>query len=118
MNDGTFWNLAKKDEKTVDLYIYSQVSERHDKETKVVTAEDFRSQLAEAGEIDTICIYINSNGGSVKEGIAIYSQLMRHNAKKIVYIDGFACSIASVIAMCGDEVHMSNCSTMMIHNAM
>ena len=65
MNDGTFWNLAKKDEKTVDLYIYSQVSERHDKETKVVTAEDFRSQHAEAGEIDSSCIYINSNGGSV-----------------------------------------------------
>ena len=77
MNDGTFWNLAKKDEKTVDLYIYSQVGERYDKKDKVVTAEDFRSQLAEAGEIDTICIYINSNGGSVKEGIAIYSQLMR-----------------------------------------
>ena len=118
MNDGTFWNLAKKDEKTVDLYIYSQVNERYGEEDKAVSAEDFRNQLAAAGDIDIIRIYINSNGGSVKEGIAIYSQLMRHNAKKIVYIDGFACSIASVIAMCGDEVHMSNCSTMVIHNAM
>lgn len=51
------------------------------------------------------------------EGSAIYSQLKRHNAKVTVYIDGFACSIASVIAMAGDKVIMSENAVMMIHNA-
>jgi ATP-dependent protease ClpP protease subunit len=51
------------------------------------------------------------------EGIAIYNQLKRHAAKKIVYIDGFACSIASVIAMAGDTVIMPKNTIMMIHNA-
>jgi len=62
-------------------------------------------------------LYINSTGGSVFEGSAIYSQLKRHNAKVTVYIDGFACSIASVIAMAGDKVIMSENAVMMIHNA-
>lgn len=51
------------------------------------------------------------------EGSAIYSQLKRHSAKVTVYIDGFACSIASVIAMAGDKVIMSENAVMMIHNA-
>ena len=63
-----------------------------------------------------IRIYINSYGGSVFEGTAIYNQLKRHPAHKTVYVDGFACSIASVIAMAGDEVVMPRNTMMMIHN--
>ena len=55
--------------------------------------------------------------GSVFEGTAIYSQLRRHPAEKVVYVDGFACSIASVIAMAGDKVIMPNNTMMMIHDA-
>ena len=51
------------------------------------------------------------------EGTAIYSQLRRHKAKKIVHIDGFACSIASLIAMAGDEIIIAPNALMMIHNA-
>lgn len=51
------------------------------------------------------------------EGLAIYNQLKRAKAHKTVYIDGFACSIASVIAMAGDRVVMPKASMMMIHNA-
>ena len=65
-----------------------------------------------------INIYINSRGGSVFEGTAIYNQLRRHPAHKTVYVDGFACSIASVIAMAGDEVVMPRNALMMVHNAM
>ncbi|MBN2852048.1 MAG: Clp protease ClpP, partial [Clostridia bacterium] len=50
------------------------------------------------------------------EGTAIYSQLKRHQAQKIVYVDGFACSVASVIAMAGDKVIMPKNTMMMIHN--
>ena len=50
------------------------------------------------------------------EGTAIYNQLRRHSAYKTVYIDGFACSIASVIAMAGDKIIMPKNALMMIHN--
>ena len=63
-----------------------------------------------------INVWINSYGGSVFEGTAIYTQLRRHPAHKTVYVDGFACSIASVIAMAGDEVVMPRNALMMVHN--
>lgn len=68
-------------------------------------------------ECDAINVYINSYGGEVCEGLAIYNQLKRHKAKVKTICDGFACSIASVIFMAGDERIMSNASLLMIHNA-
>lgn len=112
----TFWAFSEQHENAVDLYIYSDVASHP--ADGYVSANSFQEALANAGDVDRINIYINSNGGDVKEGISIYSQLIRHQARKIVYIDGFACSIASVIAMAGDVVHISNCSSVIIHNAM
>lgn len=66
---------------------------------------------------DVIEVYINSYGGECSEGIAIYNALKRHKAKIKTYVDGFACSIASVIAMAGDERYMYPTSLLMIHNA-
>lgn len=68
-------------------------------------------------DVDTINVYINSYGGEVAEGLAIYNQLRRHKAKVKTYCDGFACSAASVVFMAGDERIMSNASLLMIHNA-
>src|SRR4051812_45026715 len=51
----------------------------------------------------TINVRINSNGGDVFAGIAIYNSLINHGARIVVYVDGIAASIASVIAMAGDE---------------
>lgn len=68
-------------------------------------------------EADTINVYINSYGGEVAEGLAIYNALKRHKAKVKTYCDGFACSAASVIFMAGDERIMSTASLLMIHNA-
>lgn len=111
----------------LQLYIYSDVQadyEDYDWENnrwkKVVseTSSDFfRKKLDEYQNINYIDVYINSCGGSVMEGVAIYNQLRRHKAFKTVYIDGFACSIASVIAMAGDKVVMPANAVMMIHNA-
>jgi hypothetical protein len=53
----------------------------------------------------------------VAEGLAIYNALKRHKAKVTTYCDGFACSIASVIFMAGDERIMNESSLLMIHNA-
>lgn len=80
------------------------------------SAKTFRDELAAHPEVSQINIYINSQGGSVIEGTAIYNQLKRHPAHKTVYVDGFACSIASVIAMAGDEVVMPRNAMMMLHN--
>lgn len=61
-------------------------------------------------------VYINSVGGNVFHGITIYNQIKRwSNGKKHIYVDGLAASIASIISMAGDEIHMGTGSQMMIH---
>lgn len=107
---------------TLELYIYGDVEgDGYDWWNERViesetSANHFREELAKHPNVEQINIYINSYGGSVFEGTAIYNQLKRHAAHKTVYIDGFACSIASVIAMAGDEVVMPKNALMMIHN--
>lgn len=108
---------------TLDVYIYGDVQgDGYDYLSGQViesetSAQHFRETLAEYEDAKQINIYINSYGGSVFEGTAIYSQLKRHPAQKTAYIDGFACSIASVIAMAADKVVMPKNAMMMIHNA-
>lgn len=75
------------------------------------------SKEIEGLDVDTINVYINSYGGEVAEGLAIYTALKRHKAKIKTFCDGFAASIASVIFMAGDERIMSNASLLFIHNA-
>ena len=67
--------------------------------------------------VSQINVNINSYGGEVAEGIAIYNALRRHSAKIVTRCDGMACSIASVIFMAGDERVMYAPSMLMIHNA-
>lgn len=116
------WEIKQQTEETLDLYIYGEVEpDGYDWWTDEVirsetSANFFREELAKHENVKQINIYINSNGGSVFEGTAIYNQLKRHPAHKTVYVDGFACSIASVIAMAGDEVIMPKNALMMIHN--
>lgn len=118
------WELKQATEpNTLEMYIYGDVEgdgydwwtdETIQSET---SANHFREELAKYPNATNINIYINSYGGSVFEGTAIYNQLRRHQAFKTVYIDGFACSVASVIAMAGDKVVMPKNAMMMIHNA-
>jgi ATP-dependent Clp endopeptidase proteolytic subunit ClpP len=61
-------------------------------------------------------IYMNSGGGSVFAGLAIYNMIKRHEGNKTVYIDGLAASIASVIALAGDKVVMPKAAMFMIHS--
>ncbi len=60
-------------------------------------------------------IHVNSGGGSVFAGIAIYNMIKNHDAETVTYIDGMAASIASVIALASDRVVMRTGSTLMIH---
>lgn len=82
-----------------------------------VSAHNLSAQLAEMQGVSQINVYINSYGGEVAEGLAIYNALKRQSAKVVTYCDGFACSIASVIFMAGDERIMGNPSRLMIHDA-
>lgn len=68
-------------------------------------------------DVDVINVHVNSYGGSVSEGLAIYNTLKNHKAKIRTYCDGFACSAASVVFMAGDERYMNDASLLMIHYA-
>lgn len=98
-----------------DIYIYGDITSWEWTESDVSSYT--LSKTLETLETDTINVYINSYGGEVAEGLAIYNALKRHKAKIRTFVDGFACSIASVIFMAGDERIMSNASLLMIHNA-
>lgn len=80
------------------------------------SAKRIRAALKDAKQAKAITVRINSAGGNVLDGMAIYSQLKDHPAKVTVYVDALAASIASVIAMAGDEIVMAENAFMMIHN--
>jgi len=103
--------------KTADIYIYGDITSWPWQENDV-SSYILSKELQELDkDIENINVYVNSYGGEVAEGLAIYNALKRHKAKVTTYADGFACSIASVIFAAGDERVMSNTSLLMIHNA-
>lgn len=117
MPKNKFWefkNMVGND--SVDLYIYNEISSWEDDD--VTSAQSFKEELDNIGEVSTINLYINSPGGSVADGLAIASMLKRNKAKVVAQVDGLACSIASVIACSADKVVMARNCMMMIHNAL
>ncbi len=97
-----------------EVYIYEDVGEGW---FGGVSAKQFTIDLKALGAVETINLHINSFGGEVFEGVAIYRALVDHPAKVISHIDGVAASIASVIAMAGDEIRITEAGMMMIHEA-
>ena len=77
---------------------------------------DVVEALAELGRTADVTVRINSGGGYISHGIAIYNALASHKGKVTVIVDGIAASSASVIAMAGDERIMRSGALMMIHN--
>lgn len=98
---------SAKDE--ADIYIFSEIGYWG------ITAADFSADLREI-EAATINLHINSPGGSVFDGLAIYSALVKHGAQIIVHIEGWAASISSVISMAGDEIRIGESAQIMIHS--
>lgn len=110
-----FWNFKALDEKTGELTLYGEISN----ETwwgDEVTPKQFKDDMDAMGDIEVLNVYINSPGGDVFAGQAIYSMLKRHKAKVHICVDGLAASIASLIAMAGDKVIMPKNAMMMIHS--
>lgn len=108
--------IVNRGDKSAEVLIYGDIGESLWSEG--VTAKKFAEDLKALGRVDTLNVRINSGGGSVFEGVAIYNQLARHRAKVYVDIDGLAASIASVIAMAGQEIRIAENALMMIHNPM
>lgn len=82
-----------------------------------VTSGDIARELIEAEAMyKKIDVRINSNGGEVYAGIAIFNAFRNSKADITLYIDGIAASMASVIALCGKPVHMSKYARLMLHS--
>jgi ATP-dependent Clp protease, protease subunit len=81
-----------------------------------ITAKGFQKELSALGKVSVINLRINSPGGDVFDGFAIYNMLAQHPARVEVDVDGVAASIASIIAMSGDQIRMAKNALMMIHN--
>lgn len=81
-----------------------------------VTAKRISAALRSIGDRDVV-VKINSPGGDLFEGIAIYNLLRKHPASVRVEILGWAASAASIIAMAGDEIVMGLGTFVMVHNA-
>lgn len=109
-----FYQLTQNND-VAELYIYGDITSTKWFEEDV-TAKDIVEEINSISA-NVINVYISSYGGEVQAGLAIYNALKRHKAKVRTYCDGFACSIASVIFMAGDERIMNDSSLLMIHNA-
>lgn len=81
-----------------------------------VTVSRIDAALRKIGNRE-VTVFINSPGGDVFEGIAIYNRLREHPANVTVKIMGLAASAASIIAMAGDRIEIGTASFLMIHNA-
>lgn len=105
----SWFSMKAQTDDNADIYIYDEIG------FYGVTAKQFVSDLQALGEVKHINLHINSPGGSIFEGIAIFNALKYHPASITVHIDGVAASMASVIAMVGNPVIMPANSFMMIH---
>lgn len=95
------------------ILLYGDIGEYGDG----VRSGDIARELLEAealtGKVD---VRINSNGGEVYSGIAIFNALKNSKADITIYVDGIAASMASVIALCGKPVQMSRYARLMLHS--
>jgi len=95
---------------SADLFIYDDIGGGG------ITAAEIKNELRELGKVSRLRIHMNCLGGSLFEGLSIYTMLAQHTAFKTTVIEGVAASIASIIALAGDEVHMAADGLVMIHN--
>jgi len=93
-----------------EIYIYDSIGGFG------ISANEFIDELKGLGDVETINLRIASGGGSIVEGNTIFNALKRHSAKVVTHVDSLAASMASVIAMAGDEIHMAANALLMIHN--
>lgn len=106
-----FLNVVVASEGRASLMIYGQIGSDDGVNAEMVAAE----LIALQQEFQNIDVHINSNGGEVFAGIAIYNALRSSTSNINIYVDGVAASIAGVIALCGKPMYMSRFSRLMLH---
>lgn len=104
-----WYRIQAKAGETPALYIYDEIGYWGD------SAKSLVDQLQKI-EGDKLDVHVNSPGGDIFDGLAIYQALKDHKAEVTVHVDGVAASIASVIAMAGDRVIMAPKASMMVHD--
>jgi ATP-dependent protease ClpP protease subunit len=104
------WFEFRAQAKGAEIAIYDEIG------AFGIPAKAFLDELKVLGPVAELTARINSPGGSVFDGVAIYNALKRHDARVTVWIDGIAASIASMIAMAGDEVVMPENAMLMLHD--
>lgn len=113
-----FWSMKAENNEAGSvghIYLYDVISSTSWWGDEV-TPKTFREDLDALGEVNALNVHIFSDGGDVFAGNTIYSLLKQYDAEVNVYIEGCAASIATVIAMAGDNVYISKIGMMMIHN--
>lgn len=108
--------IASADETSADLHILGDISSWPWDESDTSCANVVDAIAALPDTVADVTVHINSFGGEVAEGIAIYNALKASPAHVTTVCEGFACSIASVIFMAGDERVMRPASLIMVHN--
>jgi len=103
------WFEIKNQGEIPELFIYDEIG------IWGVSAKRFIEGV-KALNTKKLTLHINSPGGDVFDGIAIYNYLKNSDIEITVKIEGIAASIASIIALCGDDIQMAENSMMMIHN--
>ncbi len=113
MQEG-FFNiiLPREDKDVVTILLYGVIG-GEDKDI------DCAQSVAAIKDLETryhnIDVHINSLGGDVYGGLAIFNALRESEANVNIYVDGVAASMAAVIALCGKPLHMSRYSRLMLH---
>ena len=102
---------------SAEILIYGDITSWPWLESDVSSWTLSKALAALPEDVTEVTVRINSYGGEVAEGIAIYNALRAHPAHVTTVCDAFACSIASVVFMAGDERVMNEASLLMIHNA-
>lgn len=109
-----WFNLTDEDD-TIEIDIYGPIG-RSMWNDSYTSAKDILDMLKDNKDKD-VNIHVNSEGGSVFDAFAIYTQLRQHVGKVTAYVDGLAASAASYLIAAADEVVMSDVAWLMIHNA-
>jgi ATP-dependent Clp endopeptidase proteolytic subunit ClpP len=107
---------AEDENSAAEIVIYDAIGKSF-WDDDAVSAKQFIDALAEMGETKNITLRVNSPGGDVFDGVAIYNAIKNHKAKVTAHIDGIAASAASYIVMAADKIVMPSNAFMLIHQA-
>lgn len=107
--------VIKNEAKEAEVWLYDEIGE--DWWGDGVSARGFIEDLQSLpAAIEKVIVRINSPGGDVFEGFAIYQALLRDRRYIVTAVDGLAASAASVVMMAGDEINAGTTSMVMIHD--